>query len=145
MARVSTHTVVGMMPFPVTTSSDNCLAALIPGWFPGISSAEYSRCIGGFPPLTADAEAALVASLIDDGENAKTRLIQANLKLVVGIAKQYAAYDVPLMELVRAGNAGLQRATEAFVRCTGYDRFPAFSQRWIRQEIENSINETSLP
>lgn len=147
----------------VPVIDDDYLAALIPGWYPGIGSAEYSRCIGGFASLTEDAEAALIKqlmaarsgrvalpgdsvtltadlqNLVTVGEQAEMRLLRANLKLVVGIAKQYAAYEVPLIDLVRAGNAGLLRAAEASAQCAGYHRFPAFSERWIRQAIENRL------
>ena len=87
------------------------------------------------------ADLALTRDLIwlaRDGERSKTRFIEANLRLVVSVAKQYSGRKIPIMDLVQEGNLGLLRAVEKFDYTTGY-KFSTYGIWWIRQSIHRGM------
>jgi RNA polymerase primary sigma factor len=112
---------------------------------PGYGDADpirlYLREIGAIPLLTADQEIELARAIQiggSDGAVAKRRLVQANLRLVVSIAKKYLGRGMPLLDLIQEGNLGLIRGAEKFDHERGY-RFSTYATWWIRQAITRAI------
>ncbi|NCG19704.1 MAG: sigma-70 family RNA polymerase sigma factor [Rhodobacterales bacterium] len=102
---------------------------------------KYLRSMGAIPLLSA-ADEVEVAKRIEDGgsdaELAKCALIQANLRLVVSIAKQYIYRGLPLSDLIQEGNIGLMKAVEKFDYTRGF-KFSTYASWWIRQSIIRAI------
>jgi RNA polymerase primary sigma factor len=102
---------------------------------------KYLRSMGSIPLLSSQAEVE-VARRIDefgpDSEMAKIELIQANLRLVVSIAKQYSYRGLPLADLIQEGNIGLMKAVEKFDYTRGF-KFSTYASWWIRQSIIRAI------
>lgn len=101
----------------------------------------YLREIGRIPLLTADQEIELARSIElggSDGAIAKRKLVQANLRLVVSIAKKYVGRGMLFLDLIQEGNLGLIRAAEKFDYERGY-KFSTYATWWIRQAITRAI------
>ncbi len=92
-------------------------------------------------PALAAARRRRLGSLVQAGERATTEFCQANLRLVVSIAKRYQASGVPLLDLVQEGNLGLLHAVEKFDHKKGF-KFSTYATWWIRQAITRGIANT---
>ena len=103
---------------------------------------QYLKEIGMYPLLTAEQELLLAERVTRGDQRARQRLIEANLRLVVSIAKRYSNQGLPLLDLIQEGNIGLMRATQKFDYKRGF-RFSTYATWWIRQAISRSIAEHS--
>ena len=98
----------------------------------------YLKDIGRVPLLSGDEESDLALKMFDGDEVAKQRLSEANLRLVVSIAKRYVGRGMQFLDLIQEGNIGLMKAVEKFDRTKGF-RFSTYATWWIRQAITRAI------
>ena len=98
----------------------------------------YLKEIGRVPLLTAEEEVALAKRMEEGDEIAKQRLAEANLRLVVSIAKRYVGRGMLFLDLIQEGNLGLIKAVEKFDHHKGY-KFSTYATWWIRQAITRAI------
>ena len=98
----------------------------------------YLKEIGKVPLLTADEEIGLAKRMSDGNQYAKDRLAEANLRLVVSIAKRYVGRGMHFLDLIQEGNLGLIKAVEKFDYEKGY-KFSTYAPWWIRQAITRAI------
>lgn len=98
----------------------------------------YLKEIGKVPLLSAEEEVDLAKRMADGDENAKKRLAEANLRLVVSIAKRYVGRGMLFLDLIQEGNLGLIKAVEKFDYQKGF-KFSTYATWWIRQAITRAI------
>ena len=98
----------------------------------------YLREIGKIPLLSFDEEAELAKKVMEGDEEAKQRLSESNLRLVVSIAKKYVGRGMLFLDLIQEGNMGLIKAVEKFDYTKGY-KFSTYATWWIRQAITRAI------
>lgn len=98
----------------------------------------YLKEIGKVPLLSADEEMDLAQRMEDGDASAKKRLSEANLRLVVSIAKRYVGRGMQFLDLIQEGNLGLIKAVEKFDYRKGY-KFSTYATWWIRQAITRAI------
>ena len=99
---------------------------------------QYLKEIGRIPLLDPDGERVLAEKMLDGDEDAKTRLVESNLRLVVSIAKKYLGRGMYFLDLIQEGNLGLMKAVEKFDYTKGY-KFSTYATWWIRQAITRAI------
>lgn len=98
----------------------------------------YLKEIGQVPLLTADEEIALAQQVSEGSKKAKDKLTEANLRLVVSIAKKYSGRGLHILDLIQEGNTGLIRAVDKFDYTKG-NKFSTYATWWIRQAITRAI------
>ena len=98
----------------------------------------YLKDIGKVPLLSPDEEADLARRMLEGDEEAKQRLSEANLRLVVSIAKRYVGRGMLFLDLIQEGNLGLMKAVEKFDHTKGF-KFSTYATWWIRQAITRAI------
>ena len=98
----------------------------------------YLKEIGKVNLLTAEEETELAKKMSEGDEDAKKRLAEANLRLVVSIAKRYVGRGMMFLDLIQEGNLGLIRAVDKFDYTKGY-KFSTYATWWIRQAITRAI------
>ncbi len=98
----------------------------------------YLREIGKIPLLSFDEELELAKKVIEGDEDAKQKLAESNLRLVVSIAKKYVGRGMLFLDLIQEGNMGLIKAVEKFDYTKGY-KFSTYATWWIRQAITRAI------
>ncbi len=102
----------------------------------------YLREIGKIPLLTGEEEIALAKRKERGDKEAEQRLIEANLRLVVSIAKKFVGKSLTLLDLIQEGNIGLFRAVKKFEYRKGY-KFSTYATWWIRQAITRALADQS--
>ena len=98
----------------------------------------YLKEIGKVPLLSPEEEVVLAQKMVDGDEDAKMRLTEANLRLVVSIAKRYVGRGMLFLDLIQEGNLGLIKAVEKFDYSKGF-KFSTYATWWIRQAITRAI------
>ena len=102
----------------------------------------YLREIGSIEMLTPEEENDIARRIVEGDDSAKKRLSDANLRLVVSIAKRYMNRGLPFLDLIQEGNLGLIKAVEKFDPTKGF-RFSTYATWWIRQSITRAIADQS--
>ena len=127
---------IGRVPLLVAAEEVSLAKRIEAGVEASVQLAELDAtgALGGLAPQ----EARRLQWLADDGDDAKSGLIQANLRLVVSIAKRYVGRGMQLLDLIQEGNMGLMRAVEKFDYTKGF-KFSTYATWWIRQAITRSI------
>ena len=100
----------------------------------------YRRDINSIPMVSPDEETELAYSIQKGDEDAYRRLVEANLRFVVSVAKQYQSSGLDLCDLINEGNIGLMKAARRFDPTRGF-RFISYAVWWIRQQIMAAISE----
>lgn len=101
---------------------------------------QYLGEIGRYPLLTAEQEMRIARRMVTGDMQAQQQLVEANLRLVVSIAKRYNNHGLSLLDLAQEGNLGLIRAAQKFDPARGF-RFSTYATWWIRQAISRAVAE----
>ena len=101
---------------------------------------QYLGEIGRYPLLTAEQEMRIARRMVNGDMQAQQQLVEANLRLVVSIAKRYNNHGLSLLDLAQEGNLGLIRAAQKFDPARGF-RFSTYATWWIRQAISRAVAE----
>jgi RNA polymerase primary sigma factor len=104
--------------------------------------ATYMREIGDIPLISVDEEKRLARKIQKGDDEARGKMIQANLRLVVKIAQDYSGYGLPLVDLISEGNIGLMKAVERFDPERG-TKFSTYAAWWIKQGIKRALANQS--
>ena len=104
------------------------------------ATGQYLHDIGSRPLLSAEEEQRMAMQIEAGNEHVRQQFLEANLKLVVSIAKRYQGRGLALEDLIQEGNLGLMRAVEKFDSAKGY-KFSTYAFWWIRQAITRAIAE----
>ena len=108
---------------------------------PAVNSVQlYFSQINRIPLLSHEEEVDLAKRVLQGDKEASTKLVEANLRLVVSIAKHYHSQSMTFMDLVQEGNIGLCKAAEKFDYTKGY-RFSTYATWWVRQTIMRALEE----
>jgi RNA polymerase nonessential primary-like sigma factor len=99
---------------------------------------QYLKEVRKHPLLTFEEEQALARRVRKGDEEARARMIESNLRLVISIGKRYISRGLPFADIIEEGNLGLMHAVEKFDHRYGY-RFSTYASWWIRQAIERAI------
>ena len=102
----------------------------------------YIREIHAYPLLTPEEELELAKRMAEGDEEAKNRMIESNLRLVVSVAKRFEGRGLSLSDLIQEGNIGLMKAADRFDYTKGY-RFSTYATWWIRQSVSRAIADQS--
>lgn len=102
----------------------------------------YLTQMGQYPLLSKEEELELAKRIAQGDQEAKDKLINSNLRLVVSIAKRYANNNIPLADLIQEGNIGLTRAAEKFDYTKGF-KFSTYATWWIKQAVSRAIADQS--
>ena len=109
----------------------------------GVYAAELLRRHGtGEAVIDSEDRRRLLAAVVDDGARAKSHMLEANLRLVVSVARKYSHRGMPFGDVVQEGNLGLVRAVEKFDYQKGF-KFSTYATWWIRQAITRGLAEQS--
>ena len=98
----------------------------------------YLKDIGKVPLLSPEQEVELAKRILNGDEEAKAKLCEANLRLVISIAKRYSGKNMQFLDLIQEGNLGLLKAVEKFDYTKGF-RFSTYATWWIRQSITRAL------
>ncbi|MBQ6320931.1 RNA polymerase sigma factor RpoD [Candidatus Saccharibacteria bacterium] len=98
----------------------------------------YLREIGKIPLLSLEEEAELAQKIVEGDKKAKDKMVEANMRLVVSIAKRYSGRGLDFLDLIQEGNTGLLRAVDKFDPEKGF-KFSTYATWWIRQAITRAI------
>ena len=102
----------------------------------------YFKEMSAISLLTAEEDQALAARIADGDQSAKDELVEANLRLVVSLAKHYQGCGISLQDLIQEGNVGLMKAAEKFDASKGF-KFSTYAAWWIKQTITRAIADQS--
>ncbi len=123
---------------PKSYDSDNYLDSDVAGAVTDDPVKVYLKDIGKVPLLNPEEEINLAMRITEDDEEAKHRLTEANLRLVVSIAKRYVGRGMQFLDLIQEGNLGLIKAVDKFDYTKGF-KFSTYATWWIRQAITRAI------
>ncbi|MBR2855634.1 RNA polymerase sigma factor RpoD [Candidatus Saccharibacteria bacterium] len=120
------------------TSEDLAITAENVDAFADDSVRLYLREIGKIPLLTPEEEADLAQRIVKGDKKAKDKMVEANMRLVVSIAKRYGGRGLDFLDLIQEGNTGLIRAVDKFDPDKGF-KFSTYATWWVRQAITRAI------